>query len=100
MVEMVQDERFAVEKQYYYKEVMITSGNGEAIRIAGGDIHAITYQLDGNGTLQATAYPVSCILDNTAVWVDVPEDNYLNPAITAVRQVNVSGTTTLNVRCQ
>ena len=100
MKEMIQDSQYAQENQYYYKQTLIAAGNGEAIRIPGGDIRSVAYQFDGTGSVQVTGYPIADILADTAVWVTVLEGDAINPSITAIRQVNTSGTTVLNVRAQ
>ena len=58
----------------------------------------LAFQLTGDGIVQVTVYPPEDILLGTAVWLDVPEGADVNPAVTAVRQINVTGTTVLNVR--
>lgn len=100
MIEMTKDEQFALERAYYYKQTLTAAGNGEAIRIPSGDISSIAYQLDGDGSVQVTAYPAADILADTAVWSTLADGDTVNPAITAIRQVNSTGTTVLNVRAQ
>ena len=100
MKEMIQDEIFSRERQHYYKQVLDAAGTGEPIRIPSGDITAISYQFDGDGTVEVTGYPVADILDDTAVWVEVLEGDGINPSVTAIRQTNASGTTVLNLRVQ
>lgn len=100
MIEMIVDKHYAKENQYYYKQTLVTAGPSEAIRIPGGDISNIAYQLEGSGAVQVTCYPIEDIIADTAIWVTVESGNVINPAITAIRQNNTSGTTVLNVRCQ
>lgn len=100
MVEMRKDERYSSERQWYYKETLTSAGPGEAIRIPAGDLTSIGYQLEGDGTVQITAYPYADINNDTAVWSTVEDGAQINPSISAIRQTNISGTTVLNVRCQ
>lgn len=98
--EMNVGKRYALQNQYYYKETLSVAGNGDAILIPCGDINFVAHDLQGDGKIQVTVSPVEDIINDIAIWVDVVEDSLINPADTAVRQVNSTGTTILNLRCQ
>ena len=86
--------------EYSYKETLTSSGSGDAIRIPGGEISSVAYDLEGDGTVEVTNYTEEDIDGNSAVWRTVNQDDLINPSITAIRHTNVSGTTVFIVRCQ
>jgi hypothetical protein len=100
MIDMNLDTRYATENQYYIKQTLAVAGPGEAIRIKGGDIQNIAYQLEGEGSVQVTAYPYADIEAGTAIWSTLTDGDTVNPAISAIRQNNTSGTTVFCVRAQ
>ena len=93
-------EKNAIEHVWEAKETLTEAGYGEAIYLPGGDLSYVAHQLTGDGYVQVTVYPKADIEADTAEWIDVGDDELINPSDTAIRQVNSSGTTVLCVRCQ
>jgi len=95
--------RFNSTKLVYEGEdtlVATAAASTVAIPVFSGDITNIVYSLDGTGKVQATIDDHTEIIAGTATWVDLVDGAYVNPAVTALRQFNTSGTTVLKVRMQ
>lgn len=103
MKEMNIGKKYSSQNQYYYKET-ITAGNGEAILIPCGDISSVSHSMytasTGTGKTQFTNSTREDVGNNVAVWIDYTEGAIISPAVTAIRQVCDTGTTTLEVKCQ
>jgi hypothetical protein len=91
-----------------YNDTLATPGNGSSvINPDNVKIISVTLQITaGQGKVQATTSLLSDVLADTAVWVDWDAGNVTattqdtaNP-VTAIRQVNTSGTTKMMVRAQ
>jgi len=78
----------------------IVGASDKAIMLPFGGITSVVYNIEGNGTLQACGMLEERIEADTAEWEDVPDGAEINPSTTALRQVNVAGTSELTVRCQ
>jgi len=92
---------FKMQKGYEAVDTTASLGASDvAILIPTGGITSVVYQLLGDGKVQGTAMPKSTIENDTAVWEDLTDGAVVNPALTAIRQYNASGTTTLYVRAQ
>jgi len=98
--EMNVDPKSATDFAYYYKQTLSAPGYGDVIRIPGGRLNCIAHTLDGTGSVEVTAYPLEDVIADTALWETLPSDVEVLSSVTAIRQLNVSGTTVLNVRCQ
>lgn len=97
--------RFNSTKLVYEGEdtlVATAAASTVAIPVFSGDITNIVYSLLGTGVgkVQATIDDHTEIIAGTATWVDLVDGAYVNPAVTALRQFNTSGTTVLKVRMQ
>ncbi len=93
---------------YEYTEELIIAGNGAWILIPR-DISVITAMLEvvaGSGSIEVTndtVYNVKINLATGITWDDgtvVADTQSAIMPVTAVRQVNVSGTTTIKLRAQ
>jgi hypothetical protein len=80
--------------------VSVVGASNVAIWLPSGTINSLVYALDGDGTLQVSVDTIDAIKADTATWLDVATNDDINTAATALRQVNISGTTKLTVRCQ
>lgn len=100
--EMTVDKSYAHENEYFFKETLSATGAGKNVRVPGGDISAVSYQLTGDGTVEVTNFPQEDIEndDPGVVWITVPVGADISPAVTFIRHINVSGTTIFNVRAQ
>jgi len=97
ILEMTKGKSYANLKfQYEAVDTLTAAGTSNiAIRLPGGDISAIAYDLQGTGTIQVCGTPVSSIEADTAIWRDVESGDSINLAATAMRQINVNGDTTI-----
>jgi len=90
-----------------YKDTLSSSGNGNAVIIPPGvdSVQVALMPTAGSGKIQATLDKYEDVIDDPDAvdWVDWPSgviaigtQDSVNPP-TAVRQVNVTGTTKMNV---
>lgn len=91
-----------------FKEILSSSGNGEWVLIPAG-VEGVSETLKiaaGEGKIQRTTSPIADIENSIEVAIDwdkgsiVATDTDVSYPSTAIRQVNVSGTTTLLLRAQ
>lgn len=91
---------------WQFSELLSTPGNGSSILIPNGAVGVgiMLYIQSGSGKLQTTTDTIESVYDGSAIWVDSPvgvvDATFQDYAkgITAIRQVNVSGTTRLLLR--
>lgn len=91
-----------------YSETLASPGNGKSVLLPNG-CNGLSLTLSvtaGSGKIQTTTDLLENIHSGTAVWVDwlvgtvtVTTQDYCKP-VSAIRQVNVSGTTKLMLRAQ
>jgi hypothetical protein len=91
-----------------YQETLSSASEGVAVLVPAG-VDNITLSLivtAGSGKVQYTVSPIANVKNNTANWVNWDAGTVSATAtdaiypITALKQVNVSGTTRLEVRAQ
>lgn len=93
---------------WHYEEELTSPGAGHAILFPTGieNIAVTLTPSGGSGKVQATTSSIERIKEGLAIWVDwdagtvtASTQDYCSP-VTAIRQVNVSGDTLLEVRAQ
>lgn len=100
----------SVEKVFAYEfnETLASPGNGASV-ILPANIRGVSVTLGvtaGSGKVQATTSTIFEVKNDTALWIDwdygvvsANSQDFMLPA-TAVRQINISGTTKLELRAQ
>jgi hypothetical protein len=104
----VKDISEANEEAWEIEEELSSAGNGKSVIIPAGCVQiAVTLEVTaGEGKVQASTSLLSDVKADTAVWVDWPSGNVTvntqqaSVPVTALRQVNVSGTTKIILRAQ
>jgi hypothetical protein len=95
-------------KAWEYKDELSSSGNGDSVIIPVNVANiAISYEVDsGEGKIQYTMSTIEEIEAGSALWhnwdsgdVTSNSEEFFKP-VSAVRQVNASGTTTMRIRAQ
>ena len=100
----IEDEQ--AEFSWQFSESLSAPGNGSSVLIPNGAIGVgVTLVISsGSGKIQTTTDTLESVYDGTCVWVDHPDgvvaatfQDYAQ-GVTAIRQVNASGTTKLLLR--
>ncbi len=83
----------------FIKKITLTDEeNSNAILMPAGQVRDIAYVYSGSPSIYVTIDSVDDIADDTATWVAVPSGWRINPAITAVKATNTTGTANITIK--